>query len=122
MLSNTRAIASVYLAAWQYLPDDGTFSVREFVKAERGGWLFLTYRDDQMALLRYLVATWLELAIVEGLSLSENPTRRLWFIMDELDSLGKVTSLRGGLTKLRKYGGCCVWPANHRAATRYLRP
>lgn len=108
MLSNTRAIASVYLAAWQYLPDDGTFSVREFVKAERGGWLFLTYRDDQMALLRYLVATWLELAIVEGLSLSENPTRRLWFIMDELDSLGKVTSLRGGLTKLRKYGGCCV--------------
>ena len=78
------------------------------MRAERGGWLFLTYRDDQMALLRYLVATWLELAIVEGLSLSENPTRLLWFIMDELDSLGKVTSLRGGLTKLRKYGGCCV--------------
>jgi type IV secretory pathway TraG/TraD family ATPase VirD4 len=28
--------------------------------------------------------------------------------MDELDSLGKVTSLRAGLTKLRKYGGACV--------------
>ena len=51
-----------------------------------------------------MVATLLELATVEGLSLSENPERDLWFIMDEVDSLGKVTSLRAGLTKLRKYG------------------
>lgn len=28
--------------------------------------------------------------------------------MDELDSLGRVSSLRAGLTKLRKYGGVCV--------------
>ena len=30
------------------------------------------------------------------------------FVFDEVDSLGKVSSLRGGLTKLRKYGGRCV--------------
>lgn len=109
-LASIRMIAAVYLAAWEYLPDHGTFSVREWVReSDRNpAWLYLTYRDDQMAMLRNLVACWLELAIVQGLTLDENPNRRLWYIMDELDSLGKVTSLRAGLTKLRKYGGVCV--------------
>lgn len=110
MLSNTRAIASLYLATWNYLEDQGTFSVRRWVRESdtKRAWLYLTYRDDQMAMLRNLVACWLELAIVEGLSMTESQSRRLWFIMDELDSLGKITSLRAGLTKLRKYGGVCV--------------
>lgn len=110
MLSNTRAIASLYLSAWNYLEDGGTFSVRRWVREsdQSRAWLYLTYRDDQMALLRLLVACWLELAIVEGLSLAESQSRRLWYVMDELDSLGKITSLRAGLTKLRKYGGVCV--------------
>lgn len=109
-LASIRMIAAVYLAAWEYLPDEGTFSVRRWVREsdKNPAWLYLTYRDDQMALLRNLVACWLELAIVEGLTLSEDLNRRLWYVMDELDSLGKVSSLRSGLTKLRKYGGVCV--------------
>lgn len=111
MLASTRAILSSYVGVFPYLVDEGTFSVREWVRDSGGlgeGWLFVTYRDDQMASLRGLVATMLELAIVEGLSLSEDQERGLWFVMDEVDSLGKVTSLRAGLTKLRKYGGRCV--------------
>ncbi|KAG0921963.1 hypothetical protein G6F32_014873 [Rhizopus arrhizus] len=102
MLNNTRGIIATYLGVWRYLPDVGTFSVREWVQDEtRTGWLFVTYRDDQMGLLRGLVASMLELGIVEGLSLSENQDRGLWFVFDEVDSLGKVSSLRSGLTKLR---------------------
>ena len=71
-------------------------------------WLYLVYRDDQMAMPRLLITTWLDLAIVETLSLPEEPRRRLWFVLDEWDSLGKVDSLRSGLTKLRKYGGAVV--------------
>ena len=109
MLNNTRGIIATYLGVWRYLPDAGTFSVREWVQDEtRDGWLFVTYRDDQMGMLRGLVASILELGIVEGFSLSENHERGLWFVFDEVDSLGKVSSLRGGLTKLRKYGGRCV--------------
>lgn len=109
MLASTRAILSSYVGVFPYLADEGTFSVREWVRNSLGeGWLFVTYRDDQMGMLRGLVATMLELAIVEGLSLSEDQDRGLWFVMDEVDSLGKVTSLRAGLTKLRKYGGRCV--------------
>jgi hypothetical protein len=112
MLSSTRAICGVYLNAWRYLRNNGEFSVRRCVKEVAEGsatrWLHLVYRDDQMAMLRLLIATWLDLAIVETLSMPEQAERRLWFVMDELDSLGKVGSLRGGLTKLRKYGGIVV--------------
>lgn len=110
MLSSTRGIISTYLGVFQYLPDEGDFSIRKWIQADdwRGNWLFITYRDDQMGLLRNLVATFLEIALVEGLSLPEDENRRLWYVMDEVDSLGKITSLRGGLTKLRKYGGRCI--------------
>jgi len=112
MLGSVRSVMAAYIAAWEYLPDQGDFSVRRWVRAvdqgETDAWLYLTYMDNQLAMLRNLVSCWLELAIVEGLSLEEKPERRLFYIMDELDSLGKVNSLRGGLTKLRKYGGVCV--------------
>lgn len=111
MLNNVRSIISIYLSSWVYLQDEGDFSIRDFVSSsdELGGrWLFLTYTDAQMALLKYMVATWMELAIVEGLSLTESNTRRFFYVLDELDSLGKITSLRAGLTKLRKYGGVCI--------------
>jgi len=109
MLNNTRATMLPYLSVFDYLPDEGRFSIRQWIQEDwRDNWLFITYRDDQMGMLRNLVATALEMALVEGLSLSENQERGLWYVMDEVDSLGKVTSLRAGLTKLRKYGGRCV--------------
>lgn len=110
MLESIRSTGCAPLSNWIYLADKGTFSVRKWVRDSdtNQSCLFLTYTDAQMAELRNLVACWLELAIVEGLSLTESQSRRLWFIMDELDSLGRIMSLRAGLTKLRKYGGVCV--------------
>ena len=109
MLANTRAILSTYLAAWRHLVDQGKFSVRGWVREERpGGWLFVTYREDQFEMLRHIVAMILDLAVVEVLSLSESNDREIWFVMDEVDSLSKISSLRHALTKLRKYGGRCV--------------
>jgi type IV secretory pathway TraG/TraD family ATPase VirD4 len=109
MLSNTRGIISTYLIVWRYLPDKGKFSVRDWIRDEStSSWLFVTFRDDQLGMLRTLIATLLEIGIIEALSLSEDSNRDLWFIMDEVDSLGKVTSLGAGLSKLRKYGCRCV--------------
>jgi hypothetical protein len=77
MLANTRVICSTYLNAWRYLPEGGSFSVREWVRQtarkEHTWWLYPVYRDDQMAMLRLLVTTWLDLALVETLSLPEQP-------------------------------------------------
>lgn len=79
MLANTRVIRSTYLNAWRYLSEGGSFSVREWVRQtahqEHGAWLYLVYRDDQMTMLRLLITTWLDLAIVETLSLPEQAHR-----------------------------------------------
>ena len=72
------------------------------------GWLFITYRDSQMALLRRLIATWVGLALTETLDLEHDERRNMWFILDELDSLGRIADLELGMSKLRKHGGRCV--------------
>lgn len=111
MLGSTRSIIATYLAGWRYLPDQGNFSIREWVRQCIGGqnrWLFAVYRDDQMALLRLLIACWIDIAVIELLSQPEDPARRVWFVLDEMDSLGKVGAMRDGLTKLRKYGGSVI--------------
>lgn len=110
MLANTRAIAAVYMNPWQYLPDNGHFSIRSWVanNADGSDWLFLPYRDDQASLVRNLLAGWIDLAVTEALRLPEDPGRRFWYLMDELDSLGKLGSLKAATTKLRKYGGVVV--------------
>ena len=114
MLGSVRSIVSTHVAPWAHLPPNGDFSVRDWIRAvdddvaAPAKSLFIVYRDDQLAQLRRMVATWLDLAVVEGLSLEETEDRQLWFIMDQLDSLGRIASLDMAMSKLRKYGGRCV--------------
>ncbi len=118
MFANAKATLAPSIEALRYLEADGDFSVRKWVREgdaqDDPGWLFLTYRDDQMKLLRQFVAALADLAILETLSLSTNERlhasrhRRLFFLLDELDSLGAVSELKDALTKLRKFGGCCI--------------
>jgi hypothetical protein len=117
MLGSTRATIAPFLNGWRFLSEDAAregrdgFSVRKWVRTATTGylpWLIAPYRDDQREVLCKLISCWLDLAIMELLSSAEKPDRRIWFIVDELDSLGKVGALRDGLTKLRKYGGSVV--------------
>ena len=108
MLGSVRVILGSYMTAWPSLADKGTFSVRDWLRADdQNGWLFVTHRDDQIAFKR-LIGAWLDLAIVEGLTLDVDKKREIWFVMDEVDSLGQISSLRHALSKLRKYGCKCV--------------
>ena len=91
------------LRSWSVLDPDGDFSIRKWVR-EGSGCLFLAYQDAQLAAIRPLVGAWLSLAIREVLSLSPDDTRRVWMVMDELDSLGTVDGLSNALTRGRKYG------------------
>lgn len=59
------------------------------------------------AIPRDLLATWLRLAIFETMSRGEGD-QRLWFVIDELDSLGQIDGLKDALARLRKFGGRCV--------------
>lgn len=102
-------VLSNALAAWEFLEPDGKFSIRDWVW-EGKGCLFLIYTPAQIEAMRPLLGCWLSLAIRETLSLpielDKNgvPTRRIWFVTDELDSLGTIHGLGEALSQGRKMG------------------
>jgi type IV secretory pathway TraG/TraD family ATPase VirD4 len=110
MFGSIRSVAASAAAALEYVQSQRarTFSVREWVRRGRGV-LFLPYGAAQIAALRSIIATWVRLAIFEAMEREgEGEDRRLWFVVDELDSLGAIDGLKDALARLRKFGGRCV--------------
>jgi hypothetical protein len=102
-LASTRFIITHYLAAHQYLKE-GSFSLKAWLKNEKGGNLFITWREDMAEALRPLISTWLDILCTSILSLPVSEKRRIWIIIDELASLERLNSLEAALTKGRKHG------------------
>jgi type IV secretory pathway TraG/TraD family ATPase VirD4 len=105
-LASTRFILSSYLKPYQYL-QAGDFSLRQWLEGD-GGNLYLTWREDMTSSLAPLVACWVDVLCTATLSMEPDPHRRLWLLLDELASLGKIGALEAALTKGRKHGLCCV--------------
>ncbi len=111
MLASTLGIVGTYMSAYQYLdPNAGSrgFSVRKWIEQEGSNWLWMPYADDQATTLRPLLAAWVDIAVSAILSLRPSFNRRVWAVMDELASLGRIGSISDALTKGRKYGLCCI--------------
>jgi len=108
MFASVRGVAGSAIGALEYIQAQKTppFSVRQWVRGGRGV-LFLNYTSEQIASLRLVIAAWMGLAITEGLSRAEGSSP-LWYIVDELDTLGPVREMNSALTRLRKHGGRCV--------------
>jgi len=102
-LASTRFIIANYIAPHQYLKA-GTFSLKEWLKNETAGNLYITWREDMADALRPLISTWLDILCTSILSLSPSEKRRIWIIIDELASLERLNSLEAALTKGRKHG------------------
>ena len=104
-----RTIAANYMTAYNYLADGkADFSVARFIREKKDSFLFLTYRDDQLDSLRNLLSCVLDVASRTILSLPPDPHRRVWLVIDEFASIGKVQSIEAIATKARKAGGCLV--------------
>lgn len=110
MFASIRATLTTQVGPLRYLHADAgihAFSLRRWV--ERGsGWAFWGFLDDQLDLVRPLIAAMLDTVAVAVLSLPPDDKRRLWLVLDELASLGRITSLEAFLTKARKAGGCAI--------------
>lgn len=110
MFGSVRAILGTFLSPLRYLcPTAGrdAWSMRAWVEQGRG-WAYITYREDQIKLLRPLIATLVDIVSTTVLSQPPNSDARTWLVLDELPSLGKISSLEAFLTKARKAGGCAV--------------
>lgn len=108
MFGSIRSVTASAVAPLAYIDEQQTktFSVRDWVRAGRGV-LFIPYRADQIAALRDVIATWMRLAIFQCMSEAERDNH-LWFIIDELDALGRIDGLKDALARLRKFGGRSV--------------
>lgn len=108
-LASTRFILASYLKPFAYLKD-GDFGLRDFLESKRQR-IFLTWREDMTASLAPLIACWIDVLCNAILSMPPDPEvgeRRTWLVLDELASLGKISSLESVLTKGRKHNLCCI--------------
>jgi type IV secretory pathway TraG/TraD family ATPase VirD4 len=111
MFGSIRSVAVSAVAAFEYIQAQRSapFSVRAWVRTStRPGVLFIPYKAGQIAALRSMIATWMRLAIFETMSQPEERDQRLWFVVDELDAIGRIDGLKDALARLRKFGGRCV--------------
>jgi type IV secretory pathway TraG/TraD family ATPase VirD4 len=108
MFGSIRSVTASAVAALEHLEAQRgrPFSVRNWVRQGRGV-LFMPYHAAQIAALRSILATWVRLAIFEAMR-APGEEQRLWFVVDELDSLGAIDGLKDALARLRKFGGRCV--------------
>ncbi len=101
LLTNVRSIFSGYLQGWKYTPE-GAFSFRSYM-AERDdrAWLWIPYREAELGVARGLVTCWTDTLVTAAFDRSEGAATT-WIVIDELDSLGELSSLIEATTKLRK--------------------
>jgi type IV conjugative transfer system coupling protein TraD len=91
------------------VPAERRFSIKDFVEDEDSdGWLFITSKNDQLASLRHLITLWVDIAVGHVLSLRPDPSRRLYFVFDELPSLSNLPSLQNAMAQGRKHGAAVV--------------
>ncbi|WP_342637547.1 type IV secretion system DNA-binding domain-containing protein [Orientia tsutsugamushi] len=98
------------ITSLQYLKPGGSFSIKEwFSNSDETSWLFITANPNQRATLCPLISAWISIAIKALMCRNPNhDNKNMWFILDELPALQKVSSLPVALAESRKYGGCFV--------------
>jgi type IV secretory pathway TraG/TraD family ATPase VirD4 len=117
MFDSIRSVTSSAVGAIDYIAEQKAekFSIRDWVKQDSPGVLFIPYKAGEIAALRSTISGWMRLAIFETMNRDEQPDerqtdkpKRMWFVVDELDALGQIDGLKDALARLRKFGGRCV--------------
>lgn len=97
-----------------YLQEEGeagSFSMKEHfanIKDGSNAWLFLATKPSSRALTLPLIACLTELALAQVMEIGINKDRRIWTVIDELASLGKLPALTPLMAEGRKYGVCVL--------------
>ena len=117
MFDSIRSVTSSAVGAIDYIAQQEAprLSIRQWVKNDSPGVLFIPYKAGQIAALRSTISAWMRLAMFETMNRDEQSDerthpddRRLWFVVDELDALGQIDGLKDALARMRKFGGRCL--------------
>lgn len=115
MLGSIRSILATHCQPFSYLdPSAGrdAFSITKFIQREAaeklGAFLYFPVRDDFFKSFRPLIAAQIDIAISALLSSDDDEARRVWFLIDEFASWGRLSSIDDLLTKGRKKGAAAA--------------
>ena len=89
----------------------GKFSLKQHfqnIKSGSNAWLFLATKPSSRQLTSSIIACLTELALCQLLDIGIKEDRRLWFVIDELASLGKLPALPTLMSEGRKYGSSII--------------
>lgn len=90
---------------------NGKFSLQEyFNKIDQGekAWLFLSTKPSARELTLPLISCILELAFANLMDIGIKNNRKLWFVIDELPTLGNLPAFSTLMSEGRKYGACII--------------
>lgn len=85
-----------------------SFSLRNWIRQEDSSCLFMTYDANSLEYLKGLITAQVDILCREITSLTEDRERRIWLVIDEAASLGKIGTLPYYLGNARKFGGCSI--------------
>lgn len=83
------------------------FSLSRWVRSDNDAWIFLSSDGRVHETVKPLITAWLNVAMQNVLALTPDPLykRRIWTIIDELNSLHKLPMLLEYMSEARKFGG-----------------
>lgn len=112
--SSILSVLSTHAKPIKYLKNSNEynkFSLKQYfadVKKGHGGWLFLSTKPSARELTLPLVSCLTELAFTKLIEIGIDKERQLWFVIDELPSLGRLPALSTIMSEGRKYGACVM--------------
>lgn len=107
--ASIRANMIAELRFLEFLRDDAEpFSVRDWVKADKPGFVFLSGDAEHSAATRNIISAIAEVAANALMSCEERRDPSLWFFLDEVPTLNRLPFLVGKLAEIRQFGGAFV--------------
>lgn len=108
-----RAVLGTYaraLRVCQGLDEKGgkKFAISKWVRSDTDEWIFLSSDGRIHESVKPLITAWLNVAMQNVLALQPSRERRIWTLLDELNSLHKLPMLLEYMSEARKFGGVTV--------------
>ncbi|MBU2804994.1 type IV secretion system DNA-binding domain-containing protein, partial [Acidithiobacillus ferridurans] len=80
------------------------FSFAKWIEDPGDSWVFMPIKKDQQRQMKTVIALYFQTLIMKALSVDPDPQRRIWCVIDEFPSLGKISVLHEGVAEGRKFG------------------
>jgi len=98
LAGSVHAVLMQYCGWLEFMPDQGDFSLTEWLQDGKPGFLYLSSIKSIAKTLQPVLSLFVDLAARRILSWSEDPDRRLWFMLDEIGSLQRLNAFKEILT------------------------